>query len=207
MPGKEVIDRIRENVKFSDWEKEVYEKTGYVRWEAILHFYTVDCAKAGYLRKLKGVWYLTPEGEQAMKLGAVGLLESASAAYKKWNAKRKAEVKEVVVTADEVEDVDVGEIDKFQSFQTEKLQEKATAGIKEFITEKNPYEFQALIAALLRAMGYHTSFIAQKGKDGGKDIIAYQDPLGIQKPNKSAGKTLSRNTHWCRGNKKFKGAD
>jgi len=31
-------------------------------------------------------------------------------------------------------------------------------------------------------MNYHTSFIAQKGKDGGIDIIAYQDPLGIQKP-------------------------
>lgn len=91
LPGKEVIDRIRQSVQFTDWEKEVYEKTGYVRWEAILHFYTVDCAKAGYLRKSKGVWYLTPEGEQAMKLGAIGLLESASVAYKKWepNERRK----------------------------------------------------------------------------------------------------------------------
>ena len=31
-------------------------------------------------------------------------------------------------------------------------------------------------------MNYHTSFITAKGKDGGIDIIAYQDPLGIQKP-------------------------
>jgi hypothetical protein len=28
-----------------------------------MHFYTIDCIKAGYLRKTKGVWYLTPEGE------------------------------------------------------------------------------------------------------------------------------------------------
>lgn len=182
LPGKEVIDRIRENVQFTDWEKEVYAKTGYVRWEAILHFYTVDCAKAGYLRKSKGVWYLTPEGEQAMKLGPIGLLESASVAYKKWDAKRKAEVKEVIESSDENVDVDVIEIDKIQSIQIEKLQQQASSGIKDFIIQKNPYEFQDLVAGLLRAMNYHTSFIAQKGKDGGIDIIAYQDPLGIQKP-------------------------
>ena len=178
LPGKEVIDRIRQNVPFTDWEKEVYEKTGYVRWEAIMHFYTVDCAKAGYLRKSKGIWYLTPEGELAMKLGPVGLLESASIAYKKWDAKRKAEVKEVTPE----DNVDEIEIDKIQSIQIEKLQQQATSGIKDFIVQKNPYEFQDLVAALLRAMDYHTSFIAQKGKDGGIDIIAYQDPLGIQKP-------------------------
>jgi restriction system protein len=142
-----------------------------------MHFYTVDCAKAGYLRKSKGTWYLTPEGEQAMKLGPVGLLESASIAYKKWDAKRKAEVKEVA--ADSVDEI---EIDKIQSIQIEKLEQQATSGIKDFIIQKNPYEFQDLVAALLRAMNYHTSFIAQKGKDGGIDIIAYQDPLGIQKP-------------------------
>jgi restriction system protein len=178
LPGKEVIDRVRKNVQFTDWEKEAYEKTGYVRWEAIMHFYTVDCAKAGYLRKSKGIWYLTPEGEQAMKLGPVGLLESASIAYKKWDAKRKAEVKEVTPE----DNVDEIEIDKIQSIQIEKLQQQATSGIKDFIIQKNPYEFQDLVAALLRAMDYHTSFIAQKGKDGGIDIIAYQDPLGIQKP-------------------------
>jgi len=178
LPGKEVIDRVRKNVQFTDWEKEVYEKTGYVRWEAIMHFYTVDCAKAGYLRKSKGIWYLTPEGEQAMKLGPVALLESASIAYKKWDAKRKAEVKEVTPE----DNVDEIEIDKIQSIQIEKLQQQATSGIKDFIIQKNPYEFQDLVAALLRAMDYHTSFIAQKGKDGGIDIIAYQDPLGIQKP-------------------------
>ncbi|MGN6439226.1 MAG: restriction endonuclease [Agriterribacter sp.] len=182
LPGKEVIDRIRQNVNFTDWEKEVYEKTGYVRWEAILHFYTVDCAKAGFMRKSKGVWYLTPEGEQAMKLGDVGLLEAASEAYKKWDAKRKAEVKESVDGDNDNLYTDEIEIDKFQSIQIEKLQQQASSGIKDFINQKNPYEFQELVAALLRAMNYHTSFIAAKGKDGGIDIIAYQDPLGIQKP-------------------------
>jgi restriction system protein len=42
LPGKQVIETIRNAVELNDWEKQVYEKTGYIRWESILHFYTID---------------------------------------------------------------------------------------------------------------------------------------------------------------------
>lgn len=32
-------------------------------------------------------------------------------------------------------------------------------------------------------MGYFTPFVASKGKDGGIDVIAYRDPLGVIKPH------------------------
>ena len=179
LPGREVIDRIRKRVEFSDWEKEIYEKTGYVRWEAILHFYTVDCAKAGYLRKAKGVWYLTPEGEAAIKKGPVELLESASTAYRKWAAENKKQPKST--KDDEPAELEEN-IEQVQKANLDQLEEQAIDGIKQFIIQKNPYEFQDIVAALLRAMGYHTPFVSPKGKDGGIDIIAYQDPLGIQTP-------------------------
>jgi restriction system protein len=89
LPGKQVIDKIRETVELTDWEKQVYEKTGYVRWESILHFYTIDGIKAGFLRKNKGVWYLTEEGEKAIKLGPAKLLETASQLYRNWAADNK----------------------------------------------------------------------------------------------------------------------
>jgi restriction system protein len=38
------------------------------------------------------------------------------------------------------------------------------------------------VAALLRAMGYHVSWIAPPGKDGGIDILAASDPLGTKPP-------------------------
>lgn len=145
----------------------------------MLHFYSVDCVKAGYLRKVKGVWYLTPEGEAAMRKGPIELLESASAAYKKWNAARKK-------TPDLIESNEAIELedntDQTQKATLDQLVGQAIDGIKQYIIQKNPYEFQDLIAALLRVMGYHTPFISPKGKDSGVDIIAYQDPLGIQKP-------------------------
>ncbi|MFT3979446.1 MAG: Mrr restriction system protein [Ferruginibacter sp.] len=180
LPGKQVIDTIRETVKLSDWEKEVYEKTGYVRWESILHFYTVDCIKAGFLNKNKGTWYLTEEGEKAIKLGPVKLLETASKLYRSWAASNKGQKQSSNNNSDVIELEENSP--QVQKANLNHLEEQAIAGIKDYIKSKTPYEFQELVAALLRAMGYHTPFIAPKGKDGGIDIIAYNDPLGATTP-------------------------
>jgi restriction system protein len=45
-----------------------------------------------------------------------------------------------------------------------------------------PYDFQELVASLLRAMGYHIAWVAPPGKDGGIDIQAWSDPLGTRPP-------------------------
>lgn len=177
LSGKEVVEKIRKQVTFTDWDKEVYEKTGYVRWESILHFFTIDCIKAGYMRKSKGVWYLTPEGEEAMKMGDVAMLDSATNLYRKWAADNKPKQS---IEKDE-EEIDL-KIEQTQQANLDQLEEQAIDGIKQFIINKGAYEFQDLVAALLRAMGYYTPFISPKGKDGGIDIIAYQDPLGIETP-------------------------
>jgi len=39
-----------------------------------------------------------------------------------------------------------------------------------------------MVAVLLNAMGYHIAHISPKGRDGGIDIIAYTDPLGVKSP-------------------------
>jgi len=174
LPSKEVMNQIPEKVNLTDWEKERYEKTGYIRWQSILHFYTIDCSKAGYLRKQKGIWYLTEEGEGAMTMGAVELLKTASQKYRKWDKKRKAE--------NEVEPEEEFPEEKIQRATIEQLEVNAIEGIKEYLKDLNPYEFQDLVAALLRSMGYFTPFISPKGKDGGIDIIAFQDPLGANAP-------------------------
>jgi restriction system protein len=178
LSGKDIIERIPIRIELNDWENTRYEKSGYIRWQSILHFYTVDCSKAGYLRKQKGIWYLTIEGEKAMELGAVGLLKSASEKYRAWDLERKKDIEpdieEIIEKGDETE--------KILKANLEQLEEKAIEGIKQHISNYNPYEFQDLIAALLRAMGYYTPFVSPKGRDGGLDIIAYRDPLGATTP-------------------------
>ncbi len=178
--GKDVVDKIRKLVDFNDYEKHRYEKTGYIRWESILHFYTIDCMKAGFLRKSKGLWILTNEGEDAIKLGPEKLLSTATKIYREWDAKRKKED----ISKEEEDDLPEIQTDKGQAQQAiiDQLEENAITGIRNFILRKNPYEFQDIVAALLNSMGYHISDVAKRGPDGGIDIIAYNDPLGTTQP-------------------------
>lgn len=180
MRGKEVIDKIRETVKFDEYETHIYGKTGYVRWESILHFYTVDCMKAGFMLKQNGIWYLTPEGEDAIKLGPEKLLETATKKYREWdNNKKKSDIKD----SDDLEfDVKVEDPTQKQSALLEQYKTSAREGIRDFIISKNPYEFQFMVSILLKSMGYFISYISPKGRDGGIDIIAYTDPLGVKPP-------------------------
>ncbi|OQX63214.1 MAG: restriction endonuclease [Desulfococcus sp. 4484_241] len=176
--GREVIEKVGQRVELDDWAKSKYEKSGYIRWQSILHFFSIDCIKAGYLVKKKGTWYLTPEGESAMSLGEIELLESATRAYRKW---KKEKEKEIEDNDDEITDTSRGS-DKEQEATIDEIEQIALDGIKSHIKSKNPYEFQDLVAALLRGMGYYTPFVAPRGKDGGVDIIAYRDPLGTVSP-------------------------
>jgi len=171
MPMRDLMAKVEKAVKLDDWACERYEKSGYVRWRSILQFFSIDCVKAGYLVKKKGVWYLTPEGEEALKLGPDKLLYEASAAYQKWRAEHP------VTREEEVEEAAPAEVVSYDD-----IEQRAIEGLQEYINSKNAYEFQDLVAALLRGMGYYTPFVAPKGKDGGVDIVAYRDPLGTESP-------------------------
>ena len=180
--GKEVLQRIAETVPLDDYEKHQYEKTGYIRWRSVLHFYSIDCIKAGFMRKNKGLWILTDEGAKAMSLGPEKLLEAATKSYRAWDADRK---RDAPISAAEVIDVEAeveGDKGQAQKARLDQYEEEASNGLREFVLAKNPYEFQDLVAALLQAMGYHIAEIAERGPDGGIDIVAYTDPLGTKLP-------------------------
>lgn len=180
--GREVIEAIEKRVELDDWAKAVYEKSGYTRWKSILHFFSIDLIKAGFLIKKQGVWYITPEGEAAIKLGEVGLLETATSAYRSWRDANPKNIRDKNASSVEVEEVEEGGGEQAQEATIQQMEQLAIDGLRHQINGKNAYEFQDLVAALLRGMNYYTPFIAPKGKDGGVDVIAYQDPLGVVSP-------------------------
>lgn len=171
--AKDISDFVLNNVPLTDWEKERSGKKQAIRWWVMVHFFSVDYVKAGYILKKSGFWYLTPEGEEAMKHGAETMQQEANTAYRKWRKEQPVEKEE------EAEEEDT---EKEDIINLEQLEQQALDGITEFIVGKNPYEFQDMVAALLRAMGYYTPFVAPKGKDGGVDVIAYLDALGARTP-------------------------
>lgn len=183
--GRDVILEIEKRLELDTWAKEVYEKSGYTRWKSILHFFSIDLIKAGFLVKKKGVWYVTNEGEAALKLGATGMLDKATEGYYIWReANPKNEKKKENSVVDDIESDYIGDSNNEQAQEAtiQQMEQVAIDGLRQQINLKNAYEFQDLVAALLRGMNYYTPFIAPKGKDGGIDVIAYQDPLGVKSP-------------------------
>ena len=177
MPVRELMLEVEKTVVLSDWEKEVLENTGNIRWQSIMHFSSVDYVKAGYLLKKKGHWTITQEGEEVIKLGAEKMQDKAQQQYREWRASKERTSEPQTTASEETEDPV-----KEAIIELENLEEQANNGIRDYIRGKNPYEFQDMVAALLKAMGYYIQSVAPKGKDGGVDVVAYVDPLGAQTP-------------------------
>lgn len=176
MQAKDALAAVKAQVTLTPYEAGGYP-TGGLRFDKILRFATVDCVKAGWLIKKKGQWQVTAEGIQALKTfkNPEAFYKEAVRLYNLWNKKR-----EKPQPGDpEVEDEGGG---KAISITFEEAEEQAWAEIEDHLRSMNPYDFQDLVAALLRAMGYHVSWVAPPGKDGGIDILAWADPLGTRPP-------------------------
>ena len=176
LPSREVIQKVGHRLSLNEYELERHEKSGYVRWESILHFYSISAVKAGWLVKNKGVWYITPEGKDAAALSNADYFTLSQEKYNEWYNNQPPKD-----TKTEQSD-DVEEVPSTPEVAFERASNNAYSEIEEFVRRRGPYEFQDLVAALLRGMGYHTPFVAPKGRDGGIDIEAYTDPLGTVAP-------------------------
>ena len=64
----------------------------------------------------------------------------------------------------------------------EEAEEAAWSEVSRHLDEIIPYEFQKLVADLLKAMGYHIAWVAPPGPDAGIDTIASTDPLAASGP-------------------------
>ena len=173
-----LMQEVEKAVELSDWEKEILDNTGNIRWQSNMHFTSVDYVRAGFLIKKKGTWTITPEGEEALKLGPEKLRDLAWQRYKEWYRTKEPQSKEKPLEHLEEENDPAKET----MMELETLEERAANGIREYLKSKNPYDFQDLVASLLKAMGYFIQSVAPRGKDGGIDIVAYVDPLGAQTP-------------------------
>jgi len=176
LPSKHVVQEVEKRVELDEWAKGTLKKTGYIRWRSLLQFFSIDCTKAGFLIKKKGIWYLTPEGEKALKLGKAKLLMTAIKLYREWKERNKKE------KFDDITDDPESEIEPDPGSIVDQAAQTASDALKNHIAKMNAYEYQDIVAALLRGMGYYTPFVAPRGKDGGIDILAYRDPFGIESP-------------------------
>jgi restriction system protein len=179
MQAKDVLHELRQRVKLTPYELGEYESGGGQRVDKIIRFATIDCAKAGWMIKQKGRWSLTDEGRQAYKQinDPAEFYRRAARLYREWKATRPD------AGGDEgTESAEGQSTEKKVSITYEQAEEQSWEEISQYLRNMKPYDFQDLVAALLRGMGYHVSWVAPPGKDGGVDIHAFTDPLGTRTP-------------------------
>lgn len=180
MKAATALTLVAEAVPLTEFEKGVYPSGGQ-RFEKIVRFATVDCGKAGWLQKSKGVWTVTELGQRAHEhfRDPEAFYKEACRLYAVWKSSRDK------LAGDELNTTDDGVIataaEKLR-VTFEEAEEQAWSEIEAFLRTSDPFEFQDIVADLLAGMGYHVSWVSPPGKDGGVDIIAYNDPLGATGP-------------------------
>jgi restriction system protein len=176
MQARDALAALEKAVKLTEYENGTYDSGGR-RFEKIVRFATVDCAKAGWLQKTKGRWIVTEAGKAAYasQSDPEAFYKQAVKLYNEW----KASQPDAPATDDEHEEKASA---KVASITFEEAEEQAWLEIDQYMRGMKPYDFQDLVASLLRAMDYHVSWVAPPGKDGGIDILAWTDPLGTRPP-------------------------
>ncbi len=171
--AKDALALLRRRIEPTDYERGEYSSGGQ-RFEKIVRFATIDCVKAGWMVKEKGIWRVTEEGIKAYRRlkSPDEFYREAQRLYREWERLRKVSS---VGGEEEVER-------KSATITYEEAEEQAWGEIEDYLKTIPPYELQRLVAALLKAMGYHVSWVSPPGKDGGIDIVAWNDPLGTRPP-------------------------
>jgi restriction system protein len=183
LPAKEVIKRMEQVVPPTDFEKSDYpNRPGVQRFGRMIRFSTIAPVKAGWMIKDKGKWYLTGEGRQAFEKykDPTEFQREGGVLYHRWADSRPEDISESEEESPGATEV----IEKTANVTStyEEAEETAWSEIEQYVQGMNPYDLQKLVAALLRAMGYHVSWIAPPGPDKGIDILAHNDPLGTSTP-------------------------
>lgn len=173
LPAREVLRRMESVVPPTAFENTDYESTpGVRRYEKMIRFATIGPVKAGWLEKNKGEWSLTSEGVEAYNTYTepAEFIKKVFQLYRAWKKERPEVSEDQETEAEE------------NSTTIEEAEETAWKEVADHLENINPYDFQQVVAGLVRAMDYHVQWVAPPGPDGGVDVVATDDPLGVSGP-------------------------
>ena len=176
LQARRVIQEVERRLPPTQFEQSDYPNAPSVRrFDKIIRFATIAPVKAGWLVKSKGQWILTEEGRQASEKfhDPVELRREVSRLYQLWRRNQPEEPSSSLGATTSPASA---------TSALEEAEETAWLEVQQYLQGMNPYEFQELVAALLRAMDYHIAWISPPGPDQGLDILAYTDPLGATGP-------------------------
>lgn len=174
LPAQQVLREVEASVPPTPFEQATYPNRPAVRrYPKHVRFASISPVKAGWLVKNKRQWSLTDDGRAAYAsfTDPEAFQREANRLYFSW---KKGQPEQ-----EPSEDEAPGDV---ATATFEEADEAASADIRDYLSRMPPYDFQNLVAALLKAMGYHVLWVAPPGPDRGIDLIAHNDPLGTSSP-------------------------
>ena len=181
---REMLAAIETRVQLTPYDLMMYPKSGKVRWQTTLVCFSINFVKAGFVTKSRGQWSLTPEGRALLSLPAERIFAKAEQGYKDWEALQpmsRPGRRRTSFGAAPAGAAPAGAATRPGLLPN--AERDSRGEIERFLKHMSPYDFQDLIAALLRAMGYAIASVSPPGADGGTDILAYPDPVGARTPH------------------------
>jgi restriction system protein len=181
------IKKLEDSVTLTPHEQATYSK-GDTRFDKIVRFATLICARAGWVLTQNRCWSLTENGRKAIMSypDPEAFYLEALKRYRIWEAQKNGQMPGKGTQefgSDETEPDSPPGTEESATVTYEEAQEDAFGEIEQYLRKViGPYQFQELVADLLIGMGYHVSWKAPPGKDGGVDIFAAADPLGTKPP-------------------------
>jgi restriction system protein len=173
--ARDALAQLETRLTVTPFEAAEYpNRPGVRRFEKLVRFHSINVSKAGWMTKQKGRWYITAEGVAAYDrfTDPEQFMREAIRLYRQWAKENPAAPIETQAPEDEPD----------AASSLEDAQEEAQSAIEAFLASMNPYDFQDLVAALLKAMGYYVNWVAPPGADDGIDVLAFSDPLGAKGP-------------------------
>jgi restriction system protein len=175
--ARDTLEEVEKRLGMTAFEAANYPGSDVRRFEKSIRFVTINAVKAGWMVKEAGVWSPTEEGLQAhlKVVDPEQFLVQAQELYRVWEkAQPHGEAEEELDEAEEEFSA--------SSVTLERAEEASWEEVREVLHQMDPYDFQHLVAGLLRGMGYFVNWVAPRGKDRGIDIVALSDPLGTDGP-------------------------
>jgi restriction system protein len=176
LKARDVFPEIEKEVGMTEFEAANYPGSDVRRFEKTVRFVTINAVKAGWMVKEAGVWTPTDAGLQAFEATTdpKQFLLEAQKLYRAWESAQPQQ--------EPNDDSEVDEELSGTSVTLERAEEASWDEVRDVLQGMDPYDFQDLVAGLLRGMGYFVEWVAPRGKDKGIDIVALADPIGTGGP-------------------------
>jgi restriction system protein len=175
--ARDVLKEVEKRLGPTAFEEENYSGSDTRRFEKSVRFITINAVKAGWMVKDGGIWTATDAGLEAREeiTDPEKFVREAQRLYKQWADGQPPK--------DEgSEDAEVEQEIAETPLTLQQAEESSWEEVHDALQAMDPYDFQRLVAGLLRGMGYFVEWIAPPGKDGGVDILALADPVGTRGP-------------------------